>query len=317
MEKRTAENLFGGKIHWPLHLDPPLPALAKPVILNVMPTGSFITRAQNPAQPYTAEENARAAIAAYREGAAIWHMHIRDERGIPCKDPERIRGALDQVLEACPDLIISMNALADYNATGVGNISPIVEPLIRANPRYIDTVVVHTESSRNVTVEKEDLKDMVVYLQERGIKPEFECVEARGIHNIRAWVLNAGVDLKQPYFINCYAGSHKGTPLDFGEAWAYRYALLMMESFPEHSVRGVNIGGRLWMPLSLFMIMLGADHVRIGMEEAVYFYPHKNELIENNAQMIATMVSLCRALGREVATPKAAREILGLRALPR
>jgi len=316
MAERSAENLFGGKIHWPLHLDPPLRALAKPVILNVMTTGSFITRAQNPAQPYTAQENAQAAIAAYREGAAIWHVHIRDERGIPCKDPQRIREALDQVLEACPDVIISMNAIADYNATGVGNISPIVEPLVKANSRYIDTVVVHTESSRNISVEKEDLKDMVVYLQERGIKPEFECVEPRGIHNIRAWLLDAGVEIKQPYFINCYAGSHKGTPLDFGETWAYRYVLLMMETFPEHCVQGVNIGGRLWMPLSLFSILLGADHVRIGMEEAIYFYPHRNELIETNAQMIARMATLCAALGREVATPKVAREILGLRPLP-
>lgn len=52
------------------------------------------------------------------------------------------------------------------------------------------------------------------------------------------------------------------------------------------------------------------------MEEAVYFYPHRSELIETNAQMIARMVSLCSALGREVATPKVAREILGLRTAP-
>ncbi len=66
MEKRSAQSLFSEKINWPLHLDPPLPAMSKPVILNVMTTGSFITRAQNPAQPYTAAENARAAIAACR-----------------------------------------------------------------------------------------------------------------------------------------------------------------------------------------------------------------------------------------------------------
>lgn len=316
MSERTAESLFAGKIRWPLHLDPPLPALTRPVVLNVMTTGSFITREQNPAQPYTAEENARAAIDACREGAAIWHVHIRDEKGIPCKDPGRIRAAIEQVLEACPDVIFSVNAVADYNHSGVRNMSPIVDPLVKANPRYIDTVVVHTEGSKNLEVEEEDLREVVVYLQERGIKPEFECVSSRGLHNLQRWVLDAGVTLERPYFINNYAGSHKGTPLDFGEPWAYREVLQMMESYPADSIRGVNIGGRLWMPLSFFAILLGADHVRIGMEEAVYYQPHHNRLIETNAQMVAAMVRLCREVGREVADPTAARRILGLRALP-
>ena len=58
--------------------------------------------------------------------------------------------------------------------------------------------------------------------------------------------------------------------------------------------------------------MMGYQVVRIGMEDTVYMYPHKDEKIETCQQVVETVVNICENLGREIATPKQARKILGI-----
>ena len=52
--------------------------LQPPVIITAALTGSRITREQTPAIPVTPEEIAAEGIAAWRAGAAIVHVHVRD-----------------------------------------------------------------------------------------------------------------------------------------------------------------------------------------------------------------------------------------------
>ena len=73
------------------------------------------------------------------------------------------------------------------------------------------------------------------------------------------------------------------------------------------------MGHRNWLPMLTFAIMLGADIVRVGKEDAIYKYPHKDDLITSNADVVETIATIARALGREIATPEEAREILGLK----
>src|SRR6516225_3960249 len=79
-----------------VHMELPHKTMDKKLIINVAPTGSFMNRQQNPGQPYTMEENVKAAIEAYKDGAAVWHVHARNKDGTPSKDPyvlkETMRG---------------------------------------------------------------------------------------------------------------------------------------------------------------------------------------------------------------------------------
>jgi 3-keto-5-aminohexanoate cleavage enzyme len=59
-------------------------------------------------------------------------------------------------------------------------------------------------------------------------------------------------------------------------------------------------------------IMLGADVVRIGIEDAVYMYPHRNEVIKSAGQVVEAVAGIARRLGREIASPSEARQMLGL-----
>ena len=60
-------------------------------------------------------------------------------------------------------------------------------------------------------------------------------------------------------------------------------------------------------------LLLGG-HVRVGLEDNVYY--RRGELAASNAQLVQRAVRLAHELGREVATPAQARQMLGLAAIP-
>mgnify|MGYP001362120787 CR=1 FL=1 len=92
----------------------------------------------------------------------------------------------------------------------------------------------------------------------------------------------------------------------------------MLASFetliPNDLVTGATIGGHNWLPLTVQAIMLGVDCVRIGMEDTLWMYPHKEEVISSCAEVVRKVATIAKELGREIATPQQAREILGIKA---
>jgi 3-keto-5-aminohexanoate cleavage enzyme len=58
--------------------------------------------------------------------------------------------------------------------------------------------------------------------------------------------------------------------------------------------------------------ILNGGHVRAGMEDSVFMYPHRDDLIKSSAEAVSKVRKISEELGREIATPKEAREILGL-----
>jgi 3-keto-5-aminohexanoate cleavage enzyme len=66
--------------------------------------------------------------------------------------------------------------------------------------------------------------------------------------------------------------------------------------------------GRAQLPLTTHAILMGG-HVRVGLEDNIYY--RKGELATNE-QLVERVVQLAGILGREVASPDEAREILRL-----
>jgi uncharacterized protein (DUF849 family) len=64
---------------------------------------------------------------------------------------------------------------------------------------------------------------------------------------------------------------------------------------------------------ALAMTGSGRGHVRAGMEDGPYMYPHKDDLIKSSAETVTKVRRIAEELGREIATPKEARAILGLK----
>jgi uncharacterized protein (DUF849 family) len=83
----------------------------KPTILTCAVTGSFPTRAQNPALPVTPQEIADACIGAAKAGAAICHIHVREpDSGRPSMKLEYYREVVERIRGSDTDLIINLTA---------------------------------------------------------------------------------------------------------------------------------------------------------------------------------------------------------------
>ncbi len=68
--------------------------------------------------------------------------------------------------------------------------------------------------------------------------------------------------------------------------------------------------GKAHIPIMLATLALGG-HIRVGMEDNVYFAPKK--LAESNAQLVSRAVSMITIAGKAVASPDDARRILNLK----
>lgn len=74
----------------------------------------------------------------------------------------------------------------------------------------------------------------------------------------------------------------------------------------------VCAAGRAGHYLATAAMLLGL-HVRVGTEDSVYRYPHRNELVDGNREMVERVAATAEALGRRLATPDEYRRMIGLR----
>lgn len=87
----------------------------------------------------------------------------------------------------------------------------------------------------------------------------------------------------------------------------------LIECSPKPSVYSVLGVGLYQTQMVAMGITLGIN-VRTGMEDNVLY--KKGELCKSNAQLVERVVRIAREMGREIATPKQARQMLGLSEKP-
>ena len=80
-----------------------------PAIISVAITGSLPQKANNPAVPITPEEQIESTHAAFEAGAALVHIHVRDDEGRPSSDPERFARVQEGVRRHCPGMIVQFS----------------------------------------------------------------------------------------------------------------------------------------------------------------------------------------------------------------
>jgi uncharacterized protein (DUF849 family) len=77
---------------------------------------------------------------------------------------------------------------------------------------------------------------------------------------------------------------------------------------------GCYPGGRNWLAIYVMGLLSGANLFRIGIEDKYWKYPHKDDIISSNTEVIEMAVQIAEDLGREVITDgDEAREILGMK----
>jgi len=137
-------------------------------------------------------------------------------------------------------------------------------------------------------------------MQQAGTKPELEIFEAGMIANALRLVENGLIE--PPLHFDFVLGSRGSLPA------SPKNLLFLSESIPPGATWTVAAVGRWQLPMTTMSIITGG-HVRVGLEDNIYY--RKGELATNE-QLVARVARLAAELGRPVATPDEAREILGL-----
>jgi uncharacterized protein (DUF849 family) len=281
------------------------------VVVTAALTGALTTRKQCEYIPYTPVEIAEEAKRCADAGAAVVHIHAREDEGAPSFSVEKYRQIMDEIRKRS-DIIInfSTGAIGIPMEDRVGHIARL-KPEIGALNMGSMNYAIYSKSKKQFyfdMVFANPFKD-ISYLLERmndgGVKPELEVFDNGHIGNTRP-LLDMGI-LKAPLDFSLVMGVLGGIPS------TTKALMFQAESLPPGSTwKLVGISRDQW-PLLMATLTIGGN-VRVGLEDN--FYLPDGEMAKGSSYLVEKAVAMCGDANRPVATIAEAREILGLSATP-
>lgn len=267
------------------------------LIITAAISGAEVTKEHNPAIPYTVEEIAREAESAYKAGASIIHLHVREDDGTPTQSKARFKECIDAIKEKCPDVIIQPSTggavgMSDEERLQPTELLPEMATLDCGTLNFGgDEIFVNTENT---------IINFANIMNEKGIKPEIEVFD-KGMVDYAIGFNKKGY-IKSPMHFDFVLGVQMSA--------SARDLAFMVDSIPEGSTWTVAAVGRHQFPMAAIGIAMGG-HVRVGFEDNIYL--NKGQLAKSNGELVERVVRIAKELGREIASPDEAREILSLK----
>ncbi|MBW6514471.1 MAG: 3-keto-5-aminohexanoate cleavage protein [Candidatus Syntrophosphaera sp.] len=272
-----------------------------PLILTAAITGAETTREDQPNLPITPEEQAQDANACFAAGSRVIHLHVRDDAGNPTQSMERFAAAIKAIRAAVPEVIIQISTGGAVGEAFDKRLAPLsLKPdmgtLNAGTLNFGDDVFIN---------HPRDIVRLAEAFREYQVVPEVEVYES-GMVDYVAKLVKKGIISHTPLhvqFVLGVPGGMSGTP---------KNVLYMADHLKEEipgatwAVAGI---GRWHIPASL-TAMVNGGHIRVGFEDNIYY--HKGVVADSNAQLVARMARIAEEIGRPLATPAQAREILGL-----
>lgn len=291
--------------------------MSQKVILTIAPTGGMASKAQNPHLPTQPAEIARDVYECYKAGASVVAVHARrPDDGATC-DAAIYRDINRRIRDQC-DIIINNSTGGGVNGDMIGKAANgyweiLWEERLKgleagAEMCTLDaTTVIATFEGRELLLHTspERSRELAIKMRERGIKPEWEVFTHSHIVQDVTTLTAEGLD-KPPYYVNIVLGTHRA----FQNAMPYSPRTLqqMVDLLPSGTIFGVSGIGTAQLPILPNALLLGG-HVRVGLEDNLYY---SRGQLATNLQLTQRAVRICTELGYELATPREAREILGL-----
>ncbi len=269
------------------------------LIISACICGAEVTKEQNPAVPYTVEEIVREAKSAYDAGAALIHLHVRWDDGVPTQDTARFQECVDAIRKECPDAIIQPST---GGAVGMSDLERLQSTDITPTPEMatLDCGTCNFGGDEIFVNSDNTIANFAKILKERGIKPELEVFD-KGMIDTAMKIADKRGLLVHPLHFDFVLGVQMSATV--------RDLVFMVGSIPPGSTwTATGLGKNSWNIAAATIIMGG--HVRIGFEDSLYM--EKGVLAKSNGEMVEKVVQIAKILGREIASPAEAREILSL-----
>lgn len=273
-------------------------SFSEKLIVQLAPTGMVPTKKDTPHVPITPKEIAVDTYKAYRLGVSVVHIHARDEEGQPTYKKEIYGEIIARIKEKCPDIVVCAStsgrkfAALDQRAE-VLDLKPDMASLTVGSLNFpADTSINSIDT----------IKELAARMAQKGVKPELEIFES-GFINTAKYLARKGY-FKPPLHFNLLLGSLGSIPADL------RDHVYLVESIPQGDTWAATGIGRFQARINVAAILMGG-HVRVGIEDSIYYDYGKRELATNE-KLVKRIVKIAKELGRDIATPEEARKILRL-----
>lgn len=270
------------------------------LIITAAICGAEVTKEQNPAVPYTVEEIVREAKSAVDAGAAIVHLHVREDDGTPTQSRDRFQECEEAIYKVCPDVILIPSTGGAVGMTPDERLQstdttprPEMATLDCGTCNFGDEIFDNTMPTMRAFGKR---------MMERNIKPEYECFEMGHLDTILTMARKGEVP-GAPMQFNFVLGVPGCTPATVPNlCW-------LVNNIPAGSTWTCTGIGRHAFTLAAPTIVMGGN-VRVGFEDNLYL--ERGVLAKSNGELVAKVVRLARELGRPVATSAEARQILNI-----
>ncbi len=268
------------------------------IIITAPLVGAELTREHTPHLPLTPDEIAEAARLAVAAGAAIVHLHARDDLGRPTNDGHRFGEIIRKIRERCrpvPILQVSTGgAVGDSFESRAQPLEsgPDMASLNAGSVNFGETVFENPISL---------IESLAIQMRGLGIKPEIEIYDLSHIETA-VRLIERGTILTPAHFQ--FVLGVKG-----GLAATEENLRLLISRLPKGSTWTVAGIGRFEFPMVELALKLDG-HIRVGLEDNIFLA--KGVLAKGSHELVQKAVELARRYGRDPATPAEARGILCL-----
>lgn len=304
--------------NFPVDKEPRIPTLEKPVIIESACPGWQVGGKRFPAVPVTIEDQVKEISDSIKAGAVAVHVHPRNpETGNAEVNPELLQRVMDGVFDKVGDCVtLSHTWAAKEEADYISETEDLLE---RGNGNmYCQGSVVLPVgflSSTGAYHTQKAVIEGIKWLESNNVKPIYQLYDTYVIWNLKQNVLDLNITTWKPYVFNLHLGKHHSHTISM-DPWSFMQLItnynIVSETAPE-SIIGVYPGGRNWLPILVMGLLLGTQLVRVGIEDTYWIYPHKDEIIKKNSDMVKLAVDIANSLGRRVVTnANEARDILGI-----
>jgi uncharacterized protein (DUF849 family) len=286
---------FGDPFSLPVHADQPL-------VINAAITGMVPGKNDTPHVPVTPGEIIEDAERCFRAGATVLHLHARDEDGKPTYRTDVYEHIIPVIRRRCPGVVICTTTSGRvFNTFECRSEVLYMNGATKPDMASLTLGSINTPTQASVT-SPDMITGLASLMREKGIMPELEVFEP-GMINYGAYLLRKSI-LLRPCWFNLLFGSLGTMPAGI------RDLIFLVESVPEGCQWAAAGIGRFQLPVNTAAVIMGG-HVRVGLEDNIYFDCHKKELATNE-RLVERLAALARELGRGVATPEQTRSIIGL-----
>lgn len=276
--------------------------MSHPCIITAAITGSVPRKDNNPAVPITVSEQIESTHACYEAGAALVHVHVRNDDQSTTSNPDKFADFQERLRRHCPDMIVQ------FSTGGRSGVGSERGGMLHLRP---DMASLSTGSCNFPTRVYENPPELILELagkmNQYGVKPEIEVFDLAMLYNAINYVRD-GV-LQAPLHVQFVLGVKHALPAE-RDILEFQVAKLQ-QLMPEATWVAAGIG-RFQLDVNRWCLEMGG-HCRTGLEDNVRWDKHR--LAASNAELVARVAGLCAEHGRPVASPAQARSILKLRAV--